>query len=58
MHDLRLTGATVVDGGANADMAGRTLVDLAADAGEEPTDTVFRLLADERDRVQVVLRDG
>jgi len=54
-YDLDEVMVSAVPDGANADAAGRMLVDLARDAGEQPTETVFRLLADERDRVQMVI---
>jgi N-acyl-D-amino-acid deacylase len=54
-YDLDQVMISAVPAGANADAAGRMLVDVARQAGERPTDTVFRLLADERDRVQMVI---
>ena len=46
---------SAVPDGAHAGAAGRMLVDVADDAGERATDALFRLLADERDRVQMVI---
>lgn len=54
-YDLDQVMISAVPDGANADAAGRMLVEVAGDAGERPTDTLFRLLADERDRVQMVI---
>ena len=54
-YDLDQVMISAVPEGANAGTAGRMLVDVADDAGEDPTDTLFRLLADERDRVQMVI---
>ncbi|HEX6256087.1 MAG TPA: D-aminoacylase [Euzebyales bacterium] len=54
-YDLDQVVISAVPAGANADAGGRMLVDVAADAGEDPIDTVLRLLAQERDRVQMVI---
>ena len=54
-YDLDQVMISAVPDGANAAAAGRMLVDVARAAGEQPTDTVFRLLAEERDRVQMVI---
>jgi N-acyl-D-amino-acid deacylase len=54
-YDLDQVMISAVPQGENADAAGRMLVDVADAAGEQPTDTLFRLLAAERDRVQMVI---
>lgn len=54
-YDLDQVMVASVPDGPNADAAGRMLVDVAESAGEQPTDTLFRLLADERDQVQMVI---
>ncbi len=54
-YDLDQVMISAVPDGANAGAAGRMLADIAADAGDRPTDTMFRLLAEERDRVQMVI---
>lgn len=54
-YDLDQVMISAVPDGANAEAAGRMLVEVAATAGERPTDTLFRLLAEERDRVQMVI---
>lgn len=53
--DLDQVMISAVPDGPNATAAGRMLVDIARAAREHPVDTVFRLLADERDRVQMVV---
>jgi N-acyl-D-amino-acid deacylase len=54
-YDLDQVMISAVPPGANADAGGRMLVDVADGAGEDPVDTVLRLLAQERDRVQMVI---
>lgn len=54
-YDLDQVMISSVPDGPNAGAAGRMLVDVAADRADEPVDTLFRLLAQERDRVQMVI---
>jgi N-acyl-D-amino-acid deacylase len=54
-YDLDQVMISAVPPGANADVGGRMLTDVADAAGEDPVDTVLRLLAQERDRVQMVI---
>ncbi|MBW3604642.1 MAG: D-aminoacylase [Actinobacteria bacterium] len=54
-YDLDQVMVASVPDGANADAAGRMLVDIAAADAADPTDTLFQLLAEERDRVQMVV---
>lgn len=53
-YDLDQVMISAVPDGTNAGAAGHMLVDVARAAGEQPIDTVLRLLADERDRVQMI----
>lgn len=54
-YDLEQVMISAVPQGRNAAVAGRMLVDIARAAGEQPIDSVLRLLAEERDQVQMVI---
>jgi N-acyl-D-amino-acid deacylase len=54
-YDLEQVMVSSVGDGPNAGAAGRLLGDIAEADGADPTDTLFRLLAEERDRVQMVV---
>jgi N-acyl-D-amino-acid deacylase len=54
-HHIDDVMISAVPPGPNTSAVGRMLTDVARDAGEHPVDTVFRLIRDERDRVQMVV---
>ena len=54
-HDIGDVMVSAVPPGPNTPAVGRMLTDVARGCGERPVDAVFRLIAEERDRVQMVV---